>query len=238
MNKRLMARFLGLALGVAALMPMTNTAAQSAREVTIEAETKARLVLQSQLSSKLNEVGDPVRTTFEEPIYVNGELVIPQGTEVRGRVTHVKAAGRPHKSGEMGIVFERIIMPWGEEPISLMLTAADDWDDDKKLKADAEGQVKGGKQGGKTVDNVIRGTSVGAAGAGVIVLSGGGGAAGAGALGAGALGGLMLTKGAEVRLAPGTLFRVKFAKPVTLPVARGSQSYSDGFDRPVRKPGN
>jgi hypothetical protein len=213
-------------------------AAQTAREATIESETKARLVLQSQLSSKLNEVGDPVRATLEEPIYINGELVLPQGTEFRGRITYVKAAKRPRKSGEMAIAFERVAMSWGEEPVSVVLTSADDWNNDDKLKANDEGKVKGGNKGEKTVDNVIRGTTLGAAGAGVIVLSGGSGAAGAASLGAGALGGLMFTKGADVRLAPGTLFRVKFAKPLTIPVVRPEKPPTDGFDRPTKKPDN
>src|SRR5215467_7194192 len=89
--------------------------AQSAREATIEADTKARLILQSPLSSKLNEVGDTITATLDEPIYVNGELVIPRGTEFIGRVTYVKAAKRGHKCGEIGLAFEKVLMPWGAE---------------------------------------------------------------------------------------------------------------------------
>ncbi|MEW6129272.1 MAG: hypothetical protein AB1757_19690 [Acidobacteriota bacterium] len=209
--------------------------AQSAREATIEPETKTRIVLQTRLSSKLNEVGDPVIATLEDAIYVNGELVIAKGTEFRGKVTHVKAAKRGHKEGELGLIFERIGMPWGEEPISIMLTTVDDWDNNDKLKANDEGQVKGGKRGDKTLDNVIRGSQVGAMGAGVIILSGGGGAAGAGALGAGALGGLIMTKGAEVNLQSGTILRIKFVKPLTLPVRSSAKPTSDNFDRPAVK---
>jgi hypothetical protein len=206
--------------------------AQSAREATIEPETKMRIVLQTRLSSKLNEVGDPLTATLEEPIYVNNELVIPRGTEFHGKVTQVKAAGRGHKEGQLGIIFERVAMPWGEEPVSIMLTTVDDWDSQDKLKANDEGQVKGGKRGEKTVDNVIRGSQVGAMGAGVILLSGGGGAAGAGALGAGALTGLLMTKGSEVNLQPGTIFRVKFVKPLTLPVrSTGTKPQSNNNDQ-------
>ena len=103
-------------------------------------------------------------------------------------------------------------------------------------EANDEGQVKGGKRGEKTMDNVIRGSQVGAMGAGVILLSGGGGAAGAGVLGAGALGGLLMTKGSEVNLQPGTIFRVKFVKPLTLPVrSTGTKPQSDNFDRATVK---
>lgn len=228
--------FCATSLPLLLLSFFTVATAQTAREATIESETKARLVLQTQLSSKLNEVGDPVRAILEEAIYVNGDLVMQEGTVFRGRITHVKSAGRPHKSGEMAIVFERVGMPWGEEAVSVVLTSAADWSTDEKRKADEEGKMSGGKQGGKTVDNVIRGSSVGAMGAGVIILSGGSGAAGAATLGGGALTGLMLTKGAEVRMGPGTIFRVKFAKPMTLPVVRSSKSQSDEFDRTRKSP--
>jgi hypothetical protein len=214
--------------------------AQSAREATIDADTKFKVTLQTQLSSKLSEVGDNVVASIDEPLYVNGEQIVPRGTEIHGRVTSVKAAGRPHKTGQIAIIFDRITMPWGQEPISVTLTSVDDWNNDKKLKANDEGKVSGGKQGKETVDNMIRGGSLGGATAGIIILSGGGGAAGAGALGGGLLGGVLLTKGAEVRLMPGTMFRLKFVKPLILPVARpnGVRPQGDEFDRPtVKKPG-
>jgi hypothetical protein len=212
--------------------------AQTAREATIETDTKFKVTLQTQLSSKLSEVGDTVIATIDEPLYVNGEQIVSRGTQIHGRVTSVKAAGRPHKTGQLGLIFDRITMPWGQEPISVAMTSVDDWDNDKKLKTNDEGKVSGGKQGKETVDNMVRGGSIGGAGAGIILLSGGGGAAGAGVLGGGLLGGVLLTKGAEVRLNPGTMFRLKFIKPLTLPVARpnGAKPQGDEFDRPAVKP--
>ncbi len=44
------------------------TRGQAAREATIEPETKARIVLQSQLNSKLNEPGDPITAVLDEPL--------------------------------------------------------------------------------------------------------------------------------------------------------------------------
>ena len=109
-------------------------------------------------------------------------------------------------------------MPWGEEPVSVILTAIDDWDKNEKLKANDEGKVSGGHRADATVDNVLRGGGIGGAGAGVVLLSGGPGAAGAAALGGGLLAGLFMTKGGEVQVNPGAVFRVKFVKPITLPV--------------------
>lgn len=195
---------------------------QAAREATIQPETKAKIILQSRLSSKLSEVGDPVTAVLDEPIYVDGQLVLPRGTEFHGRVTQVTPAKRGQKGGNIGIAFERVSMSWGDEPVSVIVTSVDDWDKNEKLKADDEGKVKGGHRGDATTRNVERGGAIGGAGAGIVILSGGGLGAGAGALGGGLLAGLLLTKGGEVVVNPGAVFRVKFVKPMTLPVINQS----------------
>jgi hypothetical protein len=201
------------------LMAVTGFS-QAAREATIEIDTKAKIIMQSRLSSKLSEPGDPISAVLDEPIYVNGQLVLPRGTEFLGRVTQVTPAKRGQKQGSIGIAFERIALSWGEEPVSVVVTAIDDWDKNEKLNADDEGKVKGGHRGDATARNVERGAVIGGAGTGVVVLSGGGGAAGAGTLGGGMLAGLLLTKGGEVVVNPGAIFRVKFVKSVTLPVVQ------------------
>jgi hypothetical protein len=217
------ARLISLCAVTALLAPQALP--QEAQQATIEPETKARIVLQTQLSSKLSEVGDTITAVLYEPIYVNGQLVMPRGTEFHGRVTAVTPARRGMKGAQMAIIFERFSMPWGQEPAAVMLTAIDDWSSNEKLKADDEGKVKGGKNGGKAAENVERGGSIGAAGAGAVILTGAAAGAGPGilaaggaAIGGGLLAGLLLTKGKEVRLEPGAIFRIKFTKPVTLPV--------------------
>lgn len=211
---------------------------QAAREATIEAETKTKIILQSRLSSKLSEVGDPVTAVLDDALSVNGQVVLPRGTEFVGRVTQVTAAKRGQKGGSIAIAFEKLAMPWGDEAVSVVVTSVDDWDKNEKLSADSEGKVKGGHRGDATARNVERGAGIGGAGAGVILLSGGGGAAGAGALGGGLLAGLFLTKGGEVVVNPGAVFRVKFVKPVTLPVSQqsGSAPRSIQQDPPKTEP--
>lgn len=212
--------FCSIALFACMVLGAVPVFSQAAREATIETETKAKLVLQSRLSSKLSEPGDPIRAVLDESIYVNGALVLPRGTEFIGRVTQVTAAKRPQKQGSIAIAFERIALSWGEEAVSIVVTALDDWDKNEKLKADSEGSVKGGHKGEKTAENVQRGGTIGGAGAGVVILSGGSYGAGAASLGGGLLAGLLLTKGGEVVVSPGAVFRVKFVKPVTLPVVQ------------------
>jgi hypothetical protein len=206
------------------LLAMTLSVApaysQAAREATVEPETKAIVVLQTRLSSKLSEVGDTITAVLDEPIYVNNQLVIPRGTEFHGRVTAVTPARRGQKAATLALAFERIAMPWGEEPISVVLTAIDDWDKNEKRKADDEGKVSGGHRGNKTAENVYRGGQIGGLGAAAVILSGGGLATGGAAIGGGLLGGLLLSKGGEIQVNPGAVFRVKFVKPISLPVVQ------------------
>ena len=212
---------------------------QAAREATIEPETRTRIVLQSQLSSKLNEPGDPISAVLEEPVYVTGELVLPRGTEFHGRVTQATPAGRGQKNGQISIIFEQIRMPWGDVPVSVAMTAIDDWSHDEKLKANDEGKVSGSRSGERTAKNVERGATIGGAGALATVLLGGGGAAAGAAIGGGLLSGLLLTKGGDVRVSPGAVFRIKFVKPLTLPVIQGGAqprpANTDSQD-PAKKP--
>lgn len=225
-------------LFIATLLAMISVSAkaQAAREATVEPETKAKLVLQSRLSSKLSEVGDPITAVLDEAIYVNNQLVIPRGTEFRGRVTSVTPARRGQKAATMAIAFERVSMPWGDEAVFIEVTGVDDWDKNEKLKSNDEGKVSGGRRGEKTAENVQRGGVIGGAGAGVVVLSGGGLGAGAASIGGGMLAGLLLTKGGEVYLQPGAIFRVKFVKPLTLPVSQPSGASPRPIQQDETKP--
>nr|AIA16606.1 Unknown Function [uncultured bacterium] len=210
--------------------------AQAAREATIEPETKAKLVLQTRLSSKLSEAGDMVIAVLDEPIYVDNQMVMPRGTEFRGRVVAVTPAKRGQKAASMSIAFERASMSWGDEPVFVEVAGVDDWDKNEKLKANEEGKVSGGHSGKRTAENVERGGAIGGAGAGVILLSGGSGGAGAASLGGGLLAGVVLPKGGEVYLQPGAIFRVRFVKPMTLPVVQQLNSSPRPIQQEETKP--
>jgi hypothetical protein len=237
MKKSACSLFLTLILFMSAVTALP----QAAREATIEAETKARIVLQSQLNSKLNEPGDTVTAILYEPIYVDGQLVLARGTEFHGRVTEAVPAGRGQKNGKISIIFERIAMPWGEEAVSVAITSIDDWDNNEKMKADDEGKVSGKRSGKRTAENTRTGGEIGtAAGIGTILVGGGATAGGIGILG-GLAGGLLLTKGGEVRVSPGAIFRIKFVKPITLPVVGQTATsprpiQQEPQPEPVKKP--
>lgn len=179
----------------------------------------AKLSLQTQLSSKLNEVGDQVTAILYEAVRgSDGRVAIPKGTEFFGRVTQVQAAKRPQKEATMTIVFETMRMSYGTEKIATVVTAIDDYANDEKMKAkDDEGKVGAGKSGSRTARNAGIGGGLGSLG-GLIIGAAGGGLGGmAGAAGAGVLGGVLMTKGNDIRLNPGTVLRVRFEREVSLP---------------------
>jgi hypothetical protein len=182
--------------------------------------TAAKLSLQTALSSKLSEVGDQVVAVLHEAVRDSeGRVAIPRGTEFVGRVTQVQAAKRPQKQATMTLVFDTMQMPYGVEKVATVITAIDDFANDEKLKAkDGEGKVGAGRSGGRTATNAGIGAGIGGAGGSIVRATGGGIGGMLGAVGAGALGGVLLTKGNDIKLQPGTILRIRFEREMTLPV--------------------
>ena len=189
----------------------------NANNIVVAQGATARLSLQSQLSTKISEVGDEVVAVLYEPVRgSDGRVAIPRGTEFVGRVTQVQAAKRPQKEATMTVVFEVMRMPYGEEKVATTVTAIDDYASDEKYRSkDDEGKVGGGRSGERTARNAGLGGGLGSLGG---VLAGGIGAVAVGA-GAGAATGVLMTKGKDIKLAPGTILRVRFDREVTLPVS-------------------
>ena len=196
------------------------------KEVTIPPETKARLTIQTQVHSKLSESDYIITATLAEPIYVDGEMVLARGTEFHGRIVAVAPAKRGQRTSHISISFERVLTASGSYPISAQVTAVDDWDNEKTIKADEQGKMKGGRRGEKTIENMRKGGSLGlAVGFVGFALGGAAGASGRQVLGiggvgaaAGMIGGVLLTKGNEIRISPGSILRIRFLQPATLQV--------------------
>jgi uncharacterized low-complexity protein len=187
--------------------------------ITIPEGKLAKLSLQTRLSSKLNEVGDEVTAVLYEPVRdEDNRVVIARGTEFIGRVTQVQAAKRPQKEATITVVFDTMRMPYGTEKVSVTIVAIDDYANDTKMKSkDGEGKVGGGKSGERTAKNAGRGGMLGGLGGTIIAAAGGGLGGLAGGIGGGVVGGVLMTKGNDIRLEPGTILRIKFERPVSVP---------------------
>jgi hypothetical protein len=193
--------------------------------VTIAEGTLAKISLQTKLSSKINEVGDEVLGVLYEPVRAtDGRIAIPRGAEFVGRVTQVKAAKKPQKEATMTIIFETMRMPYGIEKVATTITAIDDYANDEKLRSkNDEGQVGGGRSGSRTARNAGIGGSLGAL-AGIAMGRGGAGiGAIATVIGGGAGAGVLMTKGDDIRLEPGTIFRIRFDREIALPVSESTR---------------
>jgi hypothetical protein len=198
-------------------------------QIVVAEGAQARLALQTQLSSKLSEVGDEVTATLYEVVRdENGRVAIPRGTEFFGRVTQVQAARRPQKEATITIVFDKMRLSYGVENVSTTITAIDDFENDEKLRSkNDEGKVGAGRSGGRTARNAGTGAGLGGLG-GLIIGAAGGGIGGAAAsTGGGAIGGVLMTKGNDIKLQVGTILRIRFERAVTLPVVENADSTID-----------
>jgi hypothetical protein len=230
--KRLLSSFFFISILISAsllaLAQDENTEAKNNSNngnVTIAEGTAAKISLQTKLSSKINEVGDEVIGVLYEPVRAtDGRIAIPRGAEFVGRVTQVKAAKKPQKEATMTIIFETMRMPYGIEKIATTITAIDDYANDEKLRPkNEEGQVGGGRSGSRTARNAGIGGGLGTLGAIVLGRGGAGVGAVAGVIGAGAAGGVLMTKGDDIRLEPGTIFRIRFDREIALPVSESTR---------------
>jgi type IV secretion system protein VirB10 len=190
---------------------------QGPDKLTIPAGTKFKTRLETPISSKISEVGDTIIVTLLEPLLIDAQYVLPRGTEMTGKVTFVKRAGKVKGRAEVYALINELTTNYGSEPVQVSIDAADDVANDEKIRTDEEGKLKSNKDLGDDVEDAARGASIGSLGSTpVAIATGNVGAAIAGPA-AGAVAGLLLSRGKEVRLPVGSVFRMKFDKDLTLP---------------------
>jgi hypothetical protein len=160
--------------------------------------TALKVVLQQALSTKTAKPEDPVVVELAEDVSVDGDVLLPQGSEVRGHVVSALRSGRVKGRARLVVSFDEVRV------------------DGHSYKIQATGfDVTAGSSKGK--DAKIAG---GAAAAGVLIgaiADGGSGAAKGGLIG-GAAGGaaVLATRGAEVELASGSSYTLKLQKSLQL----------------------
>jgi hypothetical protein len=181
---------------------------------TVAAGKRIRVRMNETLNSKDARVGDRFTVTVREPVYSStGVVVIPEGSELVGRVDAVMKAQKGGKPGALDVSFVQAVLPNGSKRvISGSLTELDSDD----AKSDSEGTARGDKMknrkliwyGGGAAGGAILGAAVG----------GGKGALIGGLLGAG--GGFLgerYTKGENAEVKSGTEFSVYLNRAVSMP---------------------
>src|SRR5688500_6387919 len=80
----------------------------------VAANSTMRLRLNDALNSKDARVGDQFQSTVVDPLYARGFEVIPAGSIVNGRVTHVTRASRKSNAGSLNVAFNGLELPNGK----------------------------------------------------------------------------------------------------------------------------
>ena len=167
------------------------------REVTIPAGTALSVSVLSTLGSKTSQIEDPVRGALAEPVIVSGRTALPKGTEITGTVTDAKESARVKGKALLAFRFERLTFDGESHRI-------------QTAKVTIEAQQNKG-------DDVKKGGA--GAGLGAIVggIAGGGKGAAIGAV-AGGTGAVLVTKGKEVEIPPGTVVSALLQSALTIRV--------------------
>jgi hypothetical protein len=77
-----------------------------------------QVVLQTPISTEVNQIGDPIEGSVNQNIYVGTTLLIPQGTRLFGQITRLESAieGR---DGILAVRFNSILMQNSQENIAI-----------------------------------------------------------------------------------------------------------------------
>ncbi len=186
-------------------------------EITVPAGTVIPIVLTAYLNSRSSQAGDVFYADTTYPVWIQQKLAIPKGSTIRGTVVEVVRPGRIKGKAKMAIRFDDILLPNG---VKRDLTASfrgmhggGDESFDKKSES-----VSASASKGDDVRTVVEDASIGAGLGGVGgVISGSTKAIGIGA-GAGAAVGIasvLLGRGKELVLSPGTQFDLELLRPMT-----------------------
>jgi hypothetical protein len=193
-----------------------NAPAGSLRQVTVPAGTEVPLLLKSAVDTKNTRVGDGIYCQTAFPVVVDNVVVIPAGSYVKGEVVRSQRAGKIKGRAEILFRFNTIIFPNGYT-IDMPGTIHHD-SGSPNSTVDEEGVIKADSQKGRDAKTVGEGAGIGAAGGGIITGSRSGVLGGAGI---GALAGLatvLMTRGQDVRIEPGTSLKMLLQRPLTVDV--------------------
>jgi hypothetical protein len=193
-------------LGVAAQGPRQLTAPDEIPPPNIVPEgTVIPITLVSEISTRTAEEGDGVyaRTVF--PITANNQIVIPVDSYVRGRVVRSERAGRVTGKAELTISFQTLILPSG---LSVPLYASLGGVGNTLAEQLGEATVEGVATKGEDAETITTRTGTGAAIGGIAGRSAAGVGVGAAVGAAAGLGQVLLTRGEDVVLPPGTTIEI------------------------------
>jgi hypothetical protein len=177
--------------------------------VVIPAGTVLPITLTNRITTKHAKDGDGVYGKIAFPITLNNKIVIPEGSHVRGKISEVRRPGRVKGKAEMTLNFQTLVLPNGVTvPIYTSLRSAGGAGE-RKGEATVEGESSKGEDAKTVGTTTAEGALIG------VIADRGKGAAIGGAAGA-AVGtaAVLLTRGHDLVLEPGTTIEVVLDRPL------------------------
>lgn len=219
-----------MAAAQSAPAPSDNAAAKKTESLVIPSGTKVPVTLKHAISTKQTREGDAVYAETTFPVVANGRVLIPAGTYVQGRISHIKQAGRIKGRAEVLMHFTTLIYPSGYT-VMLPGSVENAPGIDKTRVKDEEGTIRADSQTGEKVataaSGAASGTVIGAAtggGKGALIGAGIGGAVGT------AIG--MLTRGTEVKMDAGTTIEMVIQRDVPVDPERVPKTTNTASNAP------
>ena len=185
----------------------------------IPAGTKVALALKQAISTKTAKEGDAVYAQTNFPVVIDEHILIPAGTYVQGKISHIQRGGHVKGRAELLIHFTSLIYPSG---YTVMLPGAVENvpGAEHATTKGSEGKIQQDSDTGKKLETVAKtagtGAAIGGLGTGSWKGAGIGGGIGAG-VGA-AIG--LLSRGGDVRLEPGTSVEMVIQRDIPLDASR------------------
>jgi hypothetical protein len=199
--------------------PTRSESPMSRETVTVPAETQVSIQMLSGIHTQVNRANDLVTARLLQPVYVDGRVALPSGSILDGRITMIRNSGHVHRPAELGLRFDKIVLPNGQaQPMAGVLTVLDR---SRKLNLhiDAEGHLTGGRA--LSWKTLLGGVGPGGFGAIKVVTSGATAVSmGLSLAGAAAIGyEILWPRGHEVNLPPQTRCRIRLSYPLTVRVS-------------------
>jgi hypothetical protein len=184
----------------------------------IPAGSRVPLSLKQAISTKTAKSGDPVYAETAFPFVINQHIVIPAGTYIQGKIERAQRGGHVKGRAEVLIHFTSMIYPSGYT-VMLGGSIENTPGAEKTSMQGSEGTIRQDSDAGKKAKSAAEGATTGAV-IGAVTNGGKGAGIGAGIGGVAGLAVAMLSRGADVRLEPGTSIEMEIQREVTVDATR------------------
>jgi hypothetical protein len=178
--------------------------------------THVLLRMENSLNTRTAQEGDFVYLRTTVPIASAGEIAVPAGSYVQGKVSEAKRSGRVKGRAQLAIRLETLTLATGKVyKFSPHLTAVDGGETGQKVVG-AENTIEQAPGRGQDAERIAILAGSGAGIGGIADRSWKGAGIGSGVGSAVGLATVLLTRGKEVELRQGSTLDVVFDRPVSL----------------------